>query len=85
VHFTYFVIAADYCAYYAKLFMQILQKRINLFDLHANLRANKCRRCREVRAEGSAGPLLIYWYCPLIAGQFAAPFFGLPPVCVDTF
>lgn len=49
-------------AYYAKLFMQIMQKRINLFDLHANLRANKCKRAGKGEMAGIlAGLLLIYW------------------------
>lgn len=42
--------------------MQIMQKRINLFDLHANLRANKCRRAGKGEMAGIlAGLLLIYW------------------------
>lgn len=60
-----------------------MQKRINLFDLHANLRANKCMEHCE--GCGETVLLLIYWYFPLIAGQLAVPVFGLPPICADTF
>lgn len=41
-----------------------MQKRINLFDLHANLRANKCMEHCE--GCGETVLLLIYWYFPLI-------------------